>query len=341
MEKDLTLADAEARLDVLIDAGEESGWARAAQLLAEVDDGQLWKPEHRSFSAWLRSYALHKGCSESLLWRYRKAQKAYAAARQAVPELPEMQQAKVSAEAVVTAEKIFGDDRRGVAKLLGRVDSGEVGIQQVREMWRAARKAVGVRASRHQAKPKAMAGDGGGDAEVTRKLTAALASQASRWVWGAETQEEAARRKEENRARDFFTRDAVCVRTLTEFPVRVESGKRPRRVDVAAVCVENQTTADWMDVVMRGVEVKVSEYDLCRDEKMGDYASFFDFMYLAVPAFLERQAREAVPSEWGLLVYDEESDGISVAREPERLDAARREESLMTAVVKLARRDVK
>ena len=199
-----------------------------------------------------------------------------------------MREASMSAATVANAEKIHGDDAAAVGGLLAKVERGEVKPKDVSEMWKAARKVCGARKSRHAAKP---AVGGEGDAEITRALTAALARQAAAWIWGAETAAEAEERKRREAPRQFLARDAVCVRTLVEFPVRVESAERARRIDLAAVCVENQTTADWMDVALRGVEVKVSEADLGRDAKMGDYGLFMDYMYVACPADLVRQAR--------------------------------------------------
>ena len=337
---DMDLRQAEARLDVLIDAGDETGWAQVARILQEVADNEVWKPQHHSFSAWIKAYAQRKGCAESLLWKYVKAGRAYAAAREQMPELPPIEKANMSAEAVATAEKIYGNDAKAVAGLLDKVNKGEVKTAEVREMWRAARKVSGVRRSRHSAKPAGGAASQG-DAERTAALTRALARTAGAWIWGAESQAETEERKQANAARAFLTRDAVCVRTLTEFPVRVESAERARRIDLAAVCVENQTTADWMDVVLRGVEVKVSDYDLTRDQKMADYSLFMDYMYLACPLDLVESASDLVPPEWGLLAYESDTDSVSVMREPERLDAPRREQALMTACVKLSRRESK
>lgn len=333
------LSDLEERLDVLIDAGDETGWAQVARILQEVADGALWSPEHHSFSAWVKAYSQRKGCAESLLWKYVKAGRAYRAAREKMPELPPIEQAQVSAECVATAEKIYGSDVKSIANLLSQVNKGEVKTAEVREMWRAARKVSGVRTSRHDVKPTGK--DRSGDAEVTAALTRALARDASTWIWGKETRDEAEARKAANADRAYLTRDAVCVRTLAEFPVRVESADRARRIDLAAVCVENQTTADWMDVTLRGVEVKVSDYDLTRDQKMADYSLFMDYMYLACPLDLVEVASDLVPPEWGLLAYESETDSISVMREPERLDAPRREQALMTACVKLSRRESK
>lgn len=335
-----TLQGIETELDELIDAG-NAGWARAAALIMRVDAEELWRTgNYKSISQWIRAYAQRKHCSESLLWKYAKAGRYYQRAKEQDPELPDLGQAKVSAMSVVTTEKICGEDISRAADLLGQASGGEIRSRDLQEMWRAARKVSGTRKTRHDrlaAGPED--GEKAGDAAVTARLTQALARDAASWIWGVETPEQAEERRREEAPRQYLTRDDVCVRTLTEFPVRVDAGTRPRRIDLAAVCVENQTTADWMEVVLRGVEVKVSAHDLERDEKMGDYASFMDYMSIAVPKPLVADAAERVPASWGVLSYDEDADRIEVAREPERLDAPRREESLMTACVKLARRE--
>lgn len=331
--KEITLQDAETRLDALIDAGDETGWQAVAQVLAEVEASQAWRQGgHHSYSAWVRDYARRKGCSESLLWKYQKAGRAYERARAKAPDLPPLGGSTLSSQTISTVEKICGDDAEASARLIGRVTRGEVRPSDVEAQWRAARKVAGTRKSRHD---RARATNGA-DAGMTRSLTQALVRDAASWIWGAETPGEAEERRRREAPRAYLTRDAVCVRTLEEFPVRVEGSERARRVDLAAVCVENQTTADWMDVVLRGVEVKASVGDLERDAKMGDYGLFMDYMYIACPSFMVAEASDHVPVEWGVLAYDAEADRVSVVREPERLDAPRREDALMTVCVKLA-----
>lgn len=326
----------EDQLAELLGEADEASWPAVARLLGEVEERELWRQREgvKSYSAWLRGFAQRRGCSESLLWKDKKAGAYWKALREADPGLPDLGDAGVSARSVATVEKICGADAGAGASLAARVVAGEVRSGDLQEMWRAQRKVAGVRKSRHDAHPQAPVE--GGDAELTMLLTRAVAAQAEAWVWGAETAEEAEERMRAEAPRQFLARDAKCVRCLTEFPVRVVAGERPRRIDVAAVVVENITTADWMEVALRGVEVKVSEYDLERDGKMGDYALFMDYMSVAVPDGLVERAAGVVPPDWGVMAYDRGADRVRVVREPQRLDAERREEALMTACVKLA-----
>lgn len=329
------LTKIEDQLNELLDKGDEVGWPRVAGLLAEVEDGELWRERQgcRSFSAWLKEFAQERRCSESLLWKYKKAGGYYARLREEDPALPPVEQAHVSARNVATIEKISGEDRgRGVA-LAARLVSGDIRQRDLNDMWAAQRKVSGARRTRHdRTRP-----EGEGDAAMTLAVTRALAAQAEAWIWGAETAEQAEERRRREAPRQYLARDARCIRTLTEFPVRVESAQRARRIDLTAVVAENQTTADWMEVVLHGVEVKVSEHDLARDEKMADYGLFMDRMNIAVPAPLVGLAADTVPPQWGVLSYEGDATAgeIRVVRQSERLDAPRREQALMTAVVKL------
>lgn len=331
----LLLMDVEEQLNEILSQGDERGWPKVARLLAEVEDNRLWTEREgcHSFSAWLKEFAQERKCSESLLWKYKKAGGYYERLREENGELPPIEEAGVSARNVATIEKISGEDTaRGLA-LASRLVAGEVRQKDLNDIWAAQRKVSGVRKTRHD---RAVPADEG-DAAMTLAVTRALAAQADAWIWGEETVAQADERKRREAPRAYLTRDARCVRTMTEFPVRVEGAQRARRIDLTAVVAENQTTADWMEVNLHGVEVKVSEHDLARDEKMADYGLFMDYMNITVPAPLVQAADETVPGSWGILSYegDASSGTIRVIREAARLDAPRREQALMTAVVKL------
>lgn len=310
-------------------------WTSVAELLVEVDAEELWRERDgcRSYSAWLREFAEEQGKTDSLFWRYKAAGEYWNGLRETHPDLPPLAEAKGSAKAIVGISKVCGNDADQGATLVERVQSGELTQKGVEEMWRAARKTSAPRKSRHDPRPMPASGD----TALTLALTQAVVSRAEEWIWGAETAEQAEARKRADAPRQFLRRDAVCVRTVTEFPIRVETAERARQIDVAAVCAENQTTSDWMEPVLRGVEIKVSEHDLRRDEKMGDYALYVDYMYLAVPTPLVALAGDSVPRDWGVMAYDSDADELSVVREPERLPAPRREQALGTMVVKLAK----
>lgn len=337
----ITLGQAEERLVALTEAGDETGWQAMAAQLGQVEDLKLWQQGgYHSFSAWLKRFSERVGKTESLFWRYIKAGRVYKLAKEENTGLPDMAKTSASAAALDNIEKICGTDTRAMADLVGRVENGQLTARDLREMWKSARKVQGgARSSRHDQKPGQAAI--GGDAEMTRRLTAALAAQAESWIWGVESKSEAEERKKAQANRRFLTRDALTIKTFAEFPLRVETAERARQIDLAAVTVENQTTADWLEVELRGVEVKVSRSDFNRDQKMADYSLFMDFMYLAVPVGLVGEVQDEVPVEWGILGYDLAADHVAVVREPERLDAPRREAALMTAIVKMARRESK
>lgn len=77
---------------------------------------------------------------------------------------------------------------------------------------------------------------------------------------------------------------------------------------------------------------------------MGDYELFCDFFYLVVPESLVLVAEEVADPGAGILVWraeaDERGNHVDVVREPERLDAPRRELALETALVKLLAKQV-
>lgn len=46
---------------------DKRSWVRLFELIREVEIGTLWKPEHKSFTRWIRHLAYESGVTESLI----------------------------------------------------------------------------------------------------------------------------------------------------------------------------------------------------------------------------------------------------------------------------------
>ena len=105
------------------------------------------------------------------------------------------------------------------------------------------------------------------------------------------------------------------------------------------MCTENinHSSNEKHKVSLHGVEIKVSEYDLSRDNKFVEYSDFLDYIWLAVTPEIEQQALQVVEErqqEAGLLVVDLYGN-VTKIKEAKQLDPSDRAQALETAVLKL------
>lgn len=318
-------------------------WVDLYRMLDRVENEKLYAPQWHSLTAWARDLSVRGRFQLRELWRYKKAGRFYAefaerekergrrAAR--LEDIDTRSGASISPRNFERVEKIAGGNTEVADKLVRQMLAGKVKAAELEELWRT-KKAAGapVRKTRHDdfAKMHEAAAEGAGasaDADGT-KITAAdivlAIQQASGGDWLPEE------RKERPYIRDKY-------RVFTEVPVQSGTTDHAARID--AVVAETYGVDELESVVLQGIEIKVSEYDLRQDMKMQEYADFVDFAWIAVPEWLTDQAREKAAEvqgsdKWGVLAID--ADGsVRVAEVPRRLRGIMRDRVLEYLVHKL------
>ena len=117
-------------------------WGQVAAYLMQVERSESWTPTARTFTEWVKAFAKRRGCTPTLLWRYKSAGRFYQErrtllAKQGVtlPSLKSMSPA-VSAEAVEILAKLM---RVAPADVIEQVEvrtlKGEMPKKDVRAMW--------------------------------------------------------------------------------------------------------------------------------------------------------------------------------------------------------------
>ena len=91
-----------------------------------------------------------------------------------------------------------------------------------------------------------------------------------------------------------------------------------------------------VEVMLRGIDIKVNRQDLLGDTQTAGSAGDVDYYYIAVPEDSEmiEMAESAVRPEWGIMAVDP-SGNIKVIKEPSRLKLLRREDALSNIIIKL------
>ncbi len=297
----------------------EKNWVELYLVIAKVEEEKLYQPEYKSLTAWGAALAERGKFNLRELWRKKRAgevYRAYERRKEALGKvarpLEQVDARGVSPRNLEMVAKIAGGDRKTEERMIDQLSAGKLTRKQLESLWDAA-KAAGakVRRSRHDAaeEPKE---------EVQETITAArivaTIQSASGGSW----------LPEEHKKRPWI-KDKY--RVFTEVPAYTGSTDRPARID--AVVIETFGTEYMTDVVIHAIEIKISESDLLRDVKMGEYAEFADYMWLAVPEELKDVAETHIDElqgsqTWGLLLItidpETEEDCLSVARVPKRID---------------------
>jgi hypothetical protein len=294
----------------------EKNWVNLYLIIAEVEEEQLYRPEYKSITAWGKALAERGGFHLRELWRRKRAGETYreyerrkeALGKNARPlEQVTAQTKSVNPRNLETIVKIAGGDKKMEERLIDQLAAGKIGRSQLEGMWESA-KGAGAKTRKNQYDEAAQ------DDVQSRAMTAA------RIVAAIQNANDGTWLPEEHKKRPWI-KDKY--RVFTEVPVYTGSTDRPARID--AVTIETFGCEYMTDVVVHAIEIKVSESDLMRDVKMGEYADFADYMWVAVPEELKEAAENHIDElqgsqTWGLLLIktdpETEEDHLLVARKP-------------------------
>lgn len=298
----------------------EKNWVELYLVIAKVEEEQLYRPEYKSLTAWGAALAERGKFNLRELWRKKRAgevYRAYERRKEALGKtarpLEQVDARGVSPRNLEMVAKIAGGDRKSEERMIDQLSAGKLTRKQLESLWDAA-KAAGakVRKSRHDAAGEEL------KEEVQTTITAAGI------VAAIQNANDGSWLPEEHKKRPWI-KDKY--RVFTEVPAYTGSTDRPARID--AVVIETFGCEYMTDVIIHAIEIKVSESDLLRDVKMGEYAEFADYMWLAVPTELQTAAEAHIDElqgsqTWGLLLIETdpetEEDRLSVARTPKRVD---------------------
>ena len=345
----LSLINIEEKI-IQLSKQESNRWAEMAKLMLTVQNEKLHELENLSFSQWIKTLAKRANVHESLLWRYQKAGKYYLKlkefeaneiesnqnTKQETDELPGMEEFKKSPDVINLVKDITGGNIREGQKLLHKFCVGEVtrkdlsaartAVNRQRELAGIKRAANGYERDKIE---KAAAGNTEDNAELNTlenglsaaKILATL-QQNSDWVPTLEMNEV------EKSIRQKFK---SIYHVFGEFPVNTGDTKHVRRID--AFVFENLTSpsTNIREMVLRGIEIKISKNDLLRDQKMSEYTNFCDFFYIAIPPELKEDAKSIMLPEWGLLLISPDGE-IVVEQEAKKLRGIFRSTALSTGL---------
>lgn len=321
-------------------------WVDLYLLLEQVRENKLYKPEHRSFTAFVRHVAEVNNVYESILWQRRKAGKTYRRYQQIKEQqgkgakaIEELREAKVSPETLELCQKIAKKDDEAFEFLMDKAIQGEVTRDDLRKTYTTIRdKQIeeAIRAdlrrendtedNEHAEGMQSMANDKKEHTEQDtnpkdplKTAEISLALDSSDWVLSF-AKILGTYAVEQTYIYNFARSGTGIFRTISEFPVTSITTRYDRKVDKAVF--ETITLAGHFlreyQICTHQVEIKVSKTDLIRDTKMQDYAQSFDYSWLCVPTELEEEALNVKPEKFGLLLYNFDNKKLTIEKTAQR-----------------------
>ncbi|WP_455539624.1 hypothetical protein, partial [Terrisporobacter sp.] len=274
MDKKNDIKSIEDELSKLISSDKKS-WIRIYELMEDVDQEALYKPNYRSYTAWVNSLAERFKVHVSLLWSRKKAGKVYSeyATRMAKRgvEVAAIESISVSPDNFVLVEKIAGKNMNVADELIQKVVDGNLKRSDLKHAWatvKREREDRGEQSTLHNGYERKKVMESSESIEIDEDInipTAAdivLALSKSSGDWLKECFDDEV----------FVNLDVGVIKKdcryklLTEFAVRTGTSRSARRID--ALIVETYSTEDSYSVGLHGIEIKISKSDLKRDHKM-------------------------------------------------------------------------
>lgn len=332
------LRQIEAELTDVLDK-EKRNWTKIYELMSRVEQEKLYEQKEncKSFTQWVNMLAKDLHVHASGLWAKLKAGRTYAAyAERAEKRGMIAQRAEdvaVSVDTINLCATIAGKSVERQDSLLDRAIRGELSRQDLREAARA-KSAESARKYEkglfNSEKKEEVQKE---NPEEQQGITAAdiiVALKSSSWIEYVEKS---------------FERDEYItkVRKLyAEFPVYTGTSRSARRMD--AVILENISARERDEIVIRGVEIKVSVSDLMHDEKMTEYTDFCDLFYIAIPAGddeLKKAVQAVMLPEWGLIEVSEGEENVynyvaEVTIPAKKTQGVLRDRTLSTALIRFS-----
>lgn len=338
-QKDQTdLRQIEAELTDVLDK-EKRNWTKIYELMSRVEHEKLYEQKEncKSFTQWVNMLAKDLHVHASGLWAKLKAGRTYAAYAERAEKrgliAQRAEDVAVSVDTINLCATIAGKNEERQDSLLDRAIRGELSRQDLREAARAKSAESARKYEKHEKELSNSEKEEVQDSEEQQRITAAdiiVALKSSSWIEYVEKS---------------FERDEYMtkVRKLyAEFPVYTGTSRSARRMD--AVILENISARERDEIVIRGVEIKVSVSDLMHDEKMTEYTDFCDLFYIAIPAGddeLKKAVQAVMLPEWGLIEVSEGEENVynyvaEVTIPAKKNQGVLRDRTLSTALIRFS-----
>lgn len=332
------LISIENELTTLINL-DKKNWTHFYLLLKKVEQQELWKENYRSFTQWVKEFAMKTKTHESIIWNRKKAGKVYESYQKIKEQqghsVKPIEESNVSVDSLVILDKINKYDEATATKLVDKVLDKSITKKDLREVYKSIRPENISRAPRNTLSE-----------EEKKELVAQIAQKVDEQPLENQFKEvitandivstlcgiEWLNINKSTKRKAFRTAfEQNKYKSFTEFPVFTGTSKKSRRMDM--LIAENITSENTWDLNLHCIEIKVTKSDLLNDSKYTEYAEFVDYMWIAIPENLIAIAKENIFSACGIISV--KKSGATIIKQAKRLNPLRKVDTLNNLTLKI------
>lgn len=286
-------------LETLGTAESKHSWVTIATLLLRVEQTEIWRQSHSSFSAWLSDTAKTLGVKNSLLWRYRRAAIFYNKfhSEQIIPKaicLPDLEGLQdASPDNIDLLEKLSRvlPDRELIPLAID-VISKRVGRRELLEKWQALREVLGGRTARGKGvlTPRVAPKDMDFGSYLEDKVLSIIQAIGPSWMG---------------------------IEHASRYQILRTSSYRflgPYKVDAIAIVQKS----DSDNVEFHGIDIKTGLIEQSLDARYLPNEAFFDYVWITLTEMPDAEILVKVPEHIGVVLFDDHN--VTIIRQPSKTD---------------------
>ncbi|MDA9472236.1 hypothetical protein [Enterococcus sp. 5H] len=272
---------------------EKRSWVRLFELIREVELGALWKPEHSSFTRWIRHLAYESGVTESLIWKRKKAGEIYSdyqkRARKKGISVPRIEDVDVSPDNFELVEKISQGNKEIKDDLMEKVLQRELKRSDLLSAWKSV-KTIRQNDGASIIKKNSHSEVGHSEKELALSVTdIAVSLTYSSWL----------------NHFSVFNSDAIVTRTqrkvyklLPNFSFYSYLTDRSHTIDF--LLMENHTSKPHQ-LNLHSIEVVLSEEELHCSFNSRKYQQHVNYLWIAIPSIIIEKIGPKISEDYGII----------------------------------------
>lgn len=320
---------------------DKNNWSKFYLLMTEVEEKELFKESvdasgtpFKSFTAWIKNFAIKNKVHESILWNRKKAGKVYAdyqaAQKEKGIEVTAIENTDISMENLVLVDrvkKIAPAMAEDMMDRLSRRDLTRAEARRIEATIKNRARALKEKRDKKAENKEASSKEETVDINIDNIVTASKILekfQDPKTILGRDIEKKNFVKSESREKYKMFDEFRVWTGTTT----------KSRRLD--ALVLENFDIENKMhEINAHGIEIKVSKYDLENDHKYTEYTDFVHYLWLAIPRELVDLAITIIPADYVGIIALEEDGTTTKVKDAPRLNPSRLKDTMTVAAIKM------
>ena len=274
---------------------DKRSWVRLFELIREVEMNTLWKPEHLSFTRWIRHLAYESGVTESLIWKRKKAGEIYSdyqtRAKKKGLSVPRIEDVDVSPDNFELVEKISQGNKDIKDDLMDKVLHRELKRSELLSAWKSVKT---IRQNDPGSIVKKNSHSEVGCSEKEKELALSVSDIAISLTYSSWLDNFS-----DSNINSLTTHSQRKVyKLLPNFSFYSSLSNRSHTIDF--LVIENYTSKPHQ-LNLHSIEVILTEEDLHRSFNSRQYQKHMNYLWIAIPSQLLEEIGPLISEDYGII----------------------------------------